>query len=163
MMDNLDRESIEFTLNGQKTAVAADPQIPFLYALREVLGLKGTRFGCGDAACGACTVIVDGEAVTSCDLPLSVVAGKVIETVESLDMDPPHPLIEAALEFQAAQCGYCLPGILMAAKALLDRNPRPDRSEIIAALDNNLCRCGAHLRILSAVKRAAMTSAEGMG
>ncbi len=148
-------------MNGRPIRLDADPEMPLLYALREVAGLKGTRFGCGDAVCGACTVQVDGVARTSCDLPLSAVAGKAVETVESLDTEPPHPLLQAALDLQAAQCGYCLPGILMAAKALLEENPTPDRHEIAQALDDNLCRCGTHTRILRAVERAAREMAEG--
>ncbi|WP_394701448.1 (2Fe-2S)-binding protein [uncultured Roseibium sp.] len=151
---------VAFRVNGEDRTVRTGADIPLLYALREELGLKGTRFGCGDAACGACTVILDGVAVTSCDLPVSAVAGKSVETVESLDTDPPHPLIDAAIDQQAAQCGYCLPGILMAAKALLDRNEQPDRADIIAALDGNLCRCGTHTRILKAVEQAAGIMAE---
>jgi aerobic-type carbon monoxide dehydrogenase small subunit (CoxS/CutS family) len=146
---------VTFSVNGEDRTVRTGSDIPLLYALREDLGLKGTRFGCGDAACGACTVIVDGVAVTSCDLPVSAVAGKSVETVESLDTDPPHPLIDAAIDQQAAQCGYCLPGILMAAKALLDRNGQPDRGDVIAALDGNLCRCGTHTRIIRAIEQAA--------
>ena len=153
--------NVTFRVNGEERAVRTATDIPLLYALREELGLKGTRFGCGDAACGACTVIVDGVAVTSCDLPVSAVTGKRIETVESLDTDPPHPLIAAAIDLQAAQCGYCLPGILMAAKALFDRKKQPVRTEIITALDNNLCRCGTHTRILRAVEQAAGMMAEG--
>jgi len=153
--------NVTFRVNGEARTVRTATDIPLLYALREELGLKGTRFGCGDAACGACTVVVDGVAVTSCDLPVSAVAGKTVETVESLDTDPPHPLVAAAIDQQAAQCGYCLPGILMAAKALLERNKRPDRAEIIGALDGNLCRCGTHTRILHAVAQAAERMAEG--
>ncbi|WP_394713550.1 (2Fe-2S)-binding protein [uncultured Roseibium sp.] len=153
-------KSVTFRVNGEDRAVRTGADIPLLYALREELDLKGARFGCGDAACGACTVIVDGVAVTSCDLPVSAVAGKSIETVESLDTDPPHPLIDAAIDQQAAQCGYCLPGILMAAKALLEQNKQPDRADIIAALDGNLCRCGTHTRILRAIEQAAGMMAE---
>jgi len=155
MVDVTEKEPVRILLNGRDWVIRSDPDMPLLYVLREICGLKGTRFGCGDAACGACTVVVDGVAVTSCDLPLSAVAGKRVETVESLDTEPPHPLLKAALEIQAAQCGYCLPGILMAAKALLDKTGNPSRAEIVAALDDNLCRCGAHLRILRAVERAA--------
>ncbi len=152
--------NVTFCVNGEDRTVSARSDIPLLYALREELGLKGTRFGCGDAACGACTVIMDGRAVTSCDLPISAVAGKSVETVESLDTDPPHPLIAAAIAQQAGQCGYCLPGILMAAKALLDRNKHPGRADIIAALDGNLCRCGTHTRIIRAIEQAAGSMAE---
>jgi nicotinate dehydrogenase subunit A len=148
-------EDTAFTLNGRPVSVRADPTVPLLHVLREDLGLKATRFGCGQATCGACTVIVDGRAVMSCDLPLSAVAGAAVETAESLDTAPPHPLIDAFLDHQAGQCGYCLPGILMAAKALLDAEPAPDRARIAQALDPNLCRCGTHVRILDAVEDAA--------
>ena len=144
------------TLNGRPAEVNADPETPLLYVLRGTLGLKAARFGCGVGLCGACTVLLDGKAVRSCDMPLSAAAGAVVETVEGLaEADPPHPLITAILDGQAAQCGYCLPGIVMSAKALLDGTPRPSRKEIAAALDQNLCRCGAHLRILAAIEIAA--------
>ena len=144
------------TLNGRPVAVDADPEAPLLYVLRGPLGLKAARFGCGVGLCGACTVIVGGRAVRSCDMPLSAAAGAAVETVEGLaEADPPHPLIGAIVDGQAAQCGYCLPGIVMSAKALLDATPRPSRKEIATALDQNLCRCGAHLRILAAIEIAA--------
>lgn len=146
-----------FTLNGSETAVAGHGTLPLLHVLRDVLDLKGTRFGCGQGTCGACTVIVDGKAVTSCDLPLEAVQGKSIETVESLTAaEGAHPLADAVLEGQAAQCGYCLPGILMAAKALLDQDPEASDKRVREALDDNLCRCGAHLRILRAVRLAGL-------
>ena len=147
-----------FTLqiNGQSRQVAADAETPLLYALRNDLGLIGTRYGCGLGQCGACTVIIDGKAVQSCDVPVSAVVGKKITTVEALGNDAAlHPLQRAFIAEQAAQCGYCASGILMAAKALLDVNPDPDDAAIRAALDGNLCRCGTHGRILRAIKRAA--------
>lgn len=148
-------DDIVITLNGQEVTVAGHDALPLLHVLREVLGSRGTRFGCGQGTCGACTVIVDGKAVTSCDLPLEAVRGSRIETVEGLTASGRmHPLAEAVLTCQAAQCGYCLPGILMAAKALLDREPDADETRIRQALDDNLCRCGAHLRILRAVRSA---------
>ena len=144
------------TVNGRPTEVDADPEMPLLYVLRGELGLKTARFGCGVGMCGACTVLVDGEAARSCDVPLWSVADKKVETVEGLaEADPPSLLIEAVIEEQAAQCGYCLPGIVLSAEALLRTNPRASRSEIVMALDGNLCRCGAHLRILGAVEKAA--------
>ncbi|SEA73548.1 (2Fe-2S)-binding protein [Rubrimonas cliftonensis] len=145
------------TLNGAEVAVEADPDAPLLHALRGSLGLTGARFGCGEGQCGACMVLVDGRATPSCDMPLYAAAGRSVETVEGL---ADHPLVAAIVEGQAGQCGYCLPGIVVAAKALLDRNPRPSRAEIAAALDGNLCRCGAHLRILKAVEAAAARMAE---
>ncbi|WP_299808361.1 (2Fe-2S)-binding protein [uncultured Roseibium sp.] len=158
MADQQGTDGMTITLNGRQTAVSGHDSLPLLHVLREVLGLKGTRFGCGQGTCGACTVIVDGKAVTSCDLPLEAVRGKRIETVECLTAaGATHPLAEAVLACQAAQCGYCLPGILMAAKALLDREPDAPDARIREALDDNLCRCGAHLRILRAVRLASET------
>lgn len=150
-------EATELLLNGKRTVVRAVAGTPLLHALREELSLKGTRFGCGHGDCGACTVIVDGQARLSCDTAIETVAGATVETVEILGTAeaPAHPLARAVLAEQAAQCGYCLPGILMAAKALLDRNPAPGEAELRAALDGNLCRCGAHLRILRAIRTAA--------
>ena len=154
------KDAIEFTVNGRAVCVRSAPGVPLLYVLRDELDLKASRFGCGQAACGACTVIVDGRAVTSCDLPVEAVAGAVVETAESLASDPPHPLVEAFLDHQAGQCGYCLPGILMASKALLDGTDMPDRARIAEALDGNLCRCGTHARILDAVEAAARKMSE---
>ncbi len=147
-----------FTLqvNGEARQVEADAETPLLYALRNDLGLVGTRYGCGLGQCGTCTVIIDGKAVQSCDVPVSAVVGKKITTVEALGSDAAlHPLQRAFIAEQAAQCGYCASGILMAAKALLDVNKNPSDAEIRAALDGNLCRCGTHGRILRAIKRAA--------
>jgi nicotinate dehydrogenase subunit A len=143
-------------VNGKAREVQADAETPLLYALRNDLGLVGTRYGCGLGQCGACTVIVDGKAVQSCDVPLSAVVGKQISTVEALGSDAAlHPLQRAFIAEQAAQCGYCASGILMAAKALLDVNTDPTDVEIREALERNLCRCGTHSRILRAIKRAA--------
>jgi len=143
-------------VNGSRHAVAAEPETPLLYVLRNDLNLKGARYGCGIAQCGTCTVIVDGKAVQSCDLPVSAVAGKSVSTVEVLGGDGAlHPLQRAFVLEQAAQCGYCASGILMSAKALLDANPDPSDAEIRAALERNLCRCGTHGRILRAIRRAA--------
>ncbi len=143
-------------VNGSSHAVAADPETPLLYVLRNDLKLKGARFGCGLGMCGACTVLVDGKPVQSCDFPLSAAAGKSVTTVEGLAADgKPHPLQQAFIAEQAAQCGYCITGIIMAAKALLDVNPRPSDADIRTALKGNLCRCGTHQRILNAVRRAA--------
>lgn len=147
--------SVSVTLNGRAAELPEGRSL--LHALREDLGLKGTRFGCGEESCGACHVIADGEVRPSCTLATETLEGAVIETVEALGPPeaPAHPLGRAVLEGQAAQCGYCLPGILMTAKALLDRDPNPDEAAIRTALDGNICRCGAHLRILAAVRRAA--------
>jgi nicotinate dehydrogenase subunit A len=143
-------------VNGRRSEVHADPETPLLYVLRNDLKLKGTRFGCGLGQCGACTVIVDGNAVQSCDVPVSAVAGKEITTIEGIGtLDDPHPLQRAFIAQQAAQCGYCASGIIMAAKALLDRNASPNEEEIRAALERNLCRCGTQVRILRAIRMAA--------
>jgi nicotinate dehydrogenase subunit A len=148
--------TIKLNVNGRQHEVAAEPETALLYVLRNDLKLKGARFGCGLGQCGACTVLVDGKPVQSCDLPLSAAAGKSITTVEGLARDGKlHPLQAAFIAEQAAQCGYCITGIIMAAKALLDANPRPADAEIRTALKGNLCRCGTHHRILRAIHRAA--------
>ena len=143
-------------VNGLIREVEAGEETPLLYALRNDLGLKGARYGCGLGQCGACTVIIDGKPVQSCDLPVSAAVGRKITTVEALGTaDALHPLQRAFIAEQAAQCGYCASGILMAAKALLDVNPDPSDADIRNALERNLCRCGTHGRILRAIKRAA--------
>ena len=143
-------------VNGTSHAVAAEPETPLLYVLRNDLKLKGARFGCGHGQCGACMVLLDGRPVQSCDLPLSAAAGKRVTTIEGLAPDGKlHPLQKAFIDEQAAQCGYCITGIIMAAKALLDANRNPADADIRAALKGNLCRCGTHHRILRAVRRAA--------
>jgi len=148
--------TLTLQVNGKARQVQADGETPLLYALRNDLGLVGARYGCGLGQCGACTVIIDGKAVQSCDVPVSAVIGKQITTVEALGTDATlHPLQRAFIDEQAAQCGYCASGILMAAKALLDTNPDPADAEIRDALEGNLCRCGTHGRILRAIKRAA--------
>jgi len=148
--------AITLTVNGKKHTVSAEPETALLYVLRNDLKLKGARFGCGLGQCGACTVLVDGKPVQSCDFPMSATAGKTIITIEGLAPDGElHPLQSAFITEQAAQCGYCVTGIIMAAKALLDANPRPADAEIRSALKGNLCRCGTHQRILNAIKRAA--------
>jgi nicotinate dehydrogenase subunit A len=143
-------------VNGRAHEVAAERDTPLLYVLRNDLGLKGTRFGCGVGQCGACTVLVDANAVQSCDTPLWSAAGREITTIEGLgSVERPHPLQQAFLDEQAAQCGYCINGIIMSAAALLAKTPRPTDAEIAAGLDRNLCRCGTHVRILRAIRRAA--------
>ena len=147
---------ISFTLNDRSIELAVDGDTPLLDVLRNHLGLAGTRYGCGLEQCGTCMVLVDGVAEKSCGKALSTVAGKRVLTIEGLGTPAhPHPLQQAFVDEQAGQCGYCLSGILISAKALLDRNPAPTRAEIAAALDDNICRCGAHHRILRAVTRAA--------
>lgn len=149
-------ETIKLRVNGAERTIDADPASPLLSALRGLLGLTGTHFGCGANQCGACNVLIEGQAVAACDTPLWAAAGKDIVTVEGLGTpERPHPLQRAFLAEQAAQCGYCTSGILISAAALLKRNPNPSDGEVRAALDRNLCRCGAHHRIVRAVLRAA--------
>ena len=149
-------EAIELQVNGVERSIDADPATPLLSVLRGTLGLTGTHFGCGANQCGACHVMIGEHAVAACDTPLWAVVGKDVTTVEGLGTpERPHPLQRAFIAEQAAQCGYCLSGILMTAAALLKRNPDPTDAEVRAALDRNLCRCGAHNRIVRAVLRAA--------
>ena len=149
-------ERFRLTINGAETALEADPDTPLLYALRNDLELKGTRFGCGSGQCGACFVLIDGHPAPACDTPLWSAAGKSITTVEGLGTGGGlHPLQNAFLAEQAAQCGYCIPGMMMRAQALLQKNSKPTDEEIRAELQPNLCRCGTHMRILRAVRRAA--------
>jgi nicotinate dehydrogenase subunit A len=150
-------QSTTLTVNANTVSVSADPDTPLLDVLRNHLGLVGTKFGCGAEQCGSCMVLVDGKREKSCGKALSTVAGKAVLTIEGLGSpEHPHPLQQAFLDEQAGQCGYCLSGILISAKALLDRNPAPSRREIAAALDDNICRCGSHPRILRAIERAAL-------
>jgi nicotinate dehydrogenase subunit A len=149
-------ESIKLRVNGAERVVEADPASSLLGALRGPLGLTGSHFGCGANQCGACNVMIEGQAVAACDTPLWAAAGKDIVTVEGLGTpERPHPLQHAFLAEQAGQCGYCLSGILISAAALLTHNPNPSEPQVRAALDRNLCRCGAHNRIVRAVLRAA--------
>jgi nicotinate dehydrogenase subunit A len=151
-----------FTVNGSAVQVSAAADTPLLDVLRNHLDLKGTKFGCGLEQCGCCLVLIDGTPEKSCGKALSTVAGKSIMTIEGLGTaERPHPLQTAFLDEQAGQCGYCLSGIIMSAKALLDRNPNPSRGEVVEALDKHLCRCGTHQRILRAVERAAATLRNG--
>jgi len=147
---------IKLNVNGSERTVEADPASSLLDALRNQLGLTGSRYGCGANQCGACNVLIEGQAVAACDTPLWAAAGKKIVTVEGLGTpERPHPLQRAFIAEQACQCGYCLSGILISAAALLKRNPNPSEVEVRAALDRNLCRCGAHNRIVRAMQRAA--------
>jgi nicotinate dehydrogenase subunit A len=149
-------DAIRFTVNGRDVGVAADADTPLLDVLRNHLGLLGTKFGCGLEQCGCCMVLIDGRPEKSCGKGLSTVAGRQVVTIEGLGTpERPHPLQQAFLDEQAGQCGYCLSGILVSAKALLDHNPAPSRREIAVALDDNVCRCGSHSRILRAVALAA--------
>jgi nicotinate dehydrogenase subunit A len=145
-----------FTLNGQATTVRAQPAQSLLDILRDTCGLKATRLGCGLGQCGACTVLLDGQAVHACDTSIEAAAGHAITTLEGLgSRDAPHPLQTAFIEEQALQCGFCTSGMLMRSAALLQRNPQPSETEIRQALDGNLCRCGVHNRIVRAVRKAA--------
>jgi nicotinate dehydrogenase subunit A len=155
---------IALHVNGRPVTVAAEAATPLLDVLRNQLDLKGSRYGCGLEQCGSCMVLVDGEPAYACSREIGTVAGRSITTIEGIGSTAqPHPLQQAFLDEQAGQCGYCLAGILMSAKALLDRNPSPTRADIVAALDKHLCRCGAHPRILRAVEKAAAVLREGKG
>ena len=149
-------QQVKLQVNQAPREIEADADLPLIDALRDLLDLKGTRFGCGAGQCGACFVLVGGHALPSCETPLWAVAGKSITTVEGLGTsDAPHPLQQAFIDEQAAQCGYCTSGMLISAAALLRRNPHPDEAEVRGALERNLCRCGSHNRIVRAVLRAA--------
>jgi len=149
-------ETISFQLNGKKTEVRIDPTQTLLWVLRNHFGLTGTKYGCGMGFCGACTVLIDKEPVRSCMLPVSDVAGKKVVTIEGLAVKGKlHPVQKAFVEHDALQCGYCTPGMIMTAAGLLMKNPSPSRQEIVDGLEDNLCRCGAHVRIIDAVQTAA--------
>jgi nicotinate dehydrogenase subunit A len=149
-------DPITLSVNGTSHALSVAPETPLLYVLRNDLELNGAKFGCGLAQCGACTVIADGAAIRSCITPVGDVAGREVTTIEGLGtVDKPHPLQKAFIELQAAQCGYCINGMVMSAKALLDQSPHPSNAEIRDALAGNLCRCGTHTRILRAIEQAA--------
>lgn len=150
-------QSVTLKVNGVRHTVCADPDTPLLYILRNDLKLKGAKFGCGLGLCGACTVLIDGRNAASCDTPLWAAAGKSIVTIEALSAngETPNALQQAFIAEQAAQCGYCTSGMIMAATGLLERNADPSEAEIRAALAGNLCRCGTHNRVVSAVQRVA--------
>lgn len=155
--------SVALQVNGKQTTVQVDdPNMPLLYALRNDLEMHGPRFGCGLGQCGSCTVLMDGQAVRSCMTPISRAAGRKITTLEGLGtLEKPHPLQQAFIDEQAVQCGYCINGMIMQSKSLLDKNPNPSEEQIKQALANNLCRCGTHIRIVRAVKRAAKAMRRG--
>jgi nicotinate dehydrogenase subunit A len=154
--------TIDLTVNGERHQIGVAETTSLIDVLRNQLGLCGTRYGCGLEQCGSCMVLLDGEPVYSCSREVGTVAGRAVTTIEGLGTPSRlHPLQQAFLDEQAGQCGYCLSGILISAKALLDRNPDPTRADIVAALDKHLCRCGAHQRILRAVERAAVTLRNG--
>ena len=149
-------KTIRFVLNGKKTELLIDPTSTLLWVLRNQLGLTGTKYGCGMGFCGACTVLIDNEAVRSCTLPVGDVEGKKIVTIEGLSKDGKlHPVQQAFIDHDALQCGYCTSGMIMNAVGLLHKNPKPTRQDIINGMEDNLCRCGAHVRIIPAVETAA--------
>ena len=150
------KETIDFKLNGKPARVSTDPGRMLLWVLRTDLGLTGTKFGCGQGLCGSCTVLVNGRAERSCQLPLKEVRNKEVLTIEGLAADGRlHPLQEAFVEHNAMQCGFCTSGMILTAYGLLLKNPKPSRAEIVDALDDNFCRCGSHRRVLQAVETAA--------
>jgi aerobic-type carbon monoxide dehydrogenase small subunit (CoxS/CutS family) len=155
------RKTIRFVLNGRDTAISTDDRRALLWVLRTELGLTGSKFGCGEGLCGSCTVLVDGKAVRSCQLPVAEVQGARVVTIEGLAEDGVlHPLQAAFAEHEALQCGFCTPGMIMNAYSLLIANPHPAGEEIIDHMDANLCRCGAHARIVQAVRTAAHRMAQ---
>ena len=147
--------AIKLTVNGRAQSIEAPAEMPLLWVLRDLLDLKGTKYGCGMSVCGMCTVHVDGEAIRSCTTPVSSVAGKKVTTIEGLSTDGSHPLQRAWMELDVAQCGYCQAGQIMSAAALLAKTPKPDAAQIDAAMDGNICRCGTYLRIREAIRKAA--------
>ena len=156
------QRAIAFTLNGKPTKVTVDEERMLLWVLRSDLGLTGTKFGCGATYCGACTVIVDGEAALACSTPVKDVAGKHVLTIEGLSENGKlHPLQEAFVKHAAYQCGFCTPGMILTAYALVHKTPRPSRDEILKRMEGNLCRCGAHLRSVEAIEEAAVAMKGG--
>jgi len=154
--------TVSFRLNGKGVSVTTDDDRTLLWVLRSDLGLTGAKFGCGEGLCGACTVVVGDRAVRSCVMPLKDVAGKHVLTIEGLGGERLHAIQQAFVEQRAFQCGYCTPGMIMNAYALLRENPRPTREQIIAAMDDNLCRCGSHPRIVAAIEQAAAARKAGV-
>ena len=151
------QRTISFTLNGKPARVTVDDERMLLWVLRYDLGLTGAKFGCGAGLCGACTVIVDKEAVRSCSTPVKAVAGKRVLTIEGLGQNGKlHPIQEAFLKHQAYQCGYCTPGMILAAYALLLKTPKPSEADILRQMDGNLCRCGSHTRVVGAIQEVAV-------
>ncbi|MGE5567942.1 MAG: (2Fe-2S)-binding protein [Rhodospirillales bacterium] len=149
------QQTISFTLNGKPVKLTVDGERMLLWVLRNDLGLTGTKYGCGEALCGSCTVVVDGEAVRSCSVPVKDVASKQVLTIEGLGRERLHPIQEAFMNHHAFQCGFCTPGMIMNAYALLLKTPRPTREEIVRHMDDNLCRCGSYPRIVEAIQQAA--------
>lgn len=155
-------KNIKFILNNKPVKLSVDPNRMLLWVLRTDLGLTGTKYGCGESLCGACTVLVNNEAVRSCQTTIEEVEGKKVVTIEGLAKDnQPHPLQKAFMDHDALQCGFCTPGMILTAYAFLAENPRPTRDQIIEAMDYNLCRCGAHNRIIQAIETASMEMEKG--
>ena len=151
----------ELNVNGKKLRADVDPQTPLLWVLRDLLSLTGTKYGCGEAKCGACSVLVEGVVMRSCVTPVARVSGKQITTIEGMEKDGRlHPLQEAFLKADALQCGYCTAGMIIAASSLLSKNPKPSRDEIVKHMDGNICRCGTYARIVNAIEIAAGTRKE---
>lgn len=149
-------EKLSFTLNGKKTEVLIDTSQTLVWVLRNHFGLTGTKYGCGNGFCGACTVLIDNEPVRSCQVPVGDVAGKNVVTIEGLEKKGKlHPVQKAFIDHEALQCGFCTPGMILTAVALLTKNPSPSRQQIIDGMEDNLCRCGAHNRIIDAIETAA--------
>ena len=146
---------VTFSVNGTRHTVDVPDDMPLLWVVRDVLGLKGTKYGCGVNQCGACTVHIDGEPIRSCQTPISALEGRDVTTIEGLSPDGEHPLQQAWVDLDVPQCGYCQAGQLMTAAALLERNPNPSDDEIVEAMTGNLCRCGTYLRIREGIRRAA--------
>ena len=152
---------VQFKINGNAIEVELDPQTKLVYVLRNDLKLKGTRFGCGTGNCGSCTVLVDDQPAQSCDIPLWSLQGKQVTTIEGLgSIGAPHPIQDAFIDEQAAQCGYCINGMMMSLAGLLKKTSNPSDAELLTALDRHLCRCGTHMRILNAARRAIATIKE---
>ena len=151
MMEKL----IRFTLNGKKTEITVDPTLTLLWVLRDQFDLSGTKYGCGEGLCGSCTVLIDNEVYRSCSIQIGDIAGQSIITIEGLSSNGQlHPLQSAFIEKDALQCGYCTPGMIISAYGLLLNNPEPTREEVIEGMEGNLCRCGAHIRIIEAIQSA---------
>jgi len=161
MKDPKNPGKIKLRVNRKDYQIRVDPDMPLLWVIRENLGLTGTKYGCGISLCGACTVLVDGEAVRSCVTPVGSVAGKVITTIEGLSPDGSHPLQKAWIEYDVPQCGYCHSGQILSAAALLAKNPTPNEVDIAKAMSGNICRCGTYQRIRYAIRRASQMMAEG--
>ena len=156
-------KNVTFILNGKSTTIEVDPGKPLLWVLREDLGLTGTKYGCGMAVCGCCTVHLDGDAIRSCVTPMSRVEGKRVTTIEGLSKDLSHPVQKAWMQIQVPQCGYCQPGQMMSAACLLSQKPKPTDTDISEAMSGNLCRCGTYQRVRKAIHLAASLVAESVG